>query len=145
MVKPIPQIGLLYNHFITENFAFQPELLYSGYEPETDFTDIVDLHYIALPLLFKYYPHPSINLQIGPVVSLLFGGTEVNDIRIVEQTTSVNLAYSFGLEYLVTENFGVTGRFVGGLIDVETFFDELDIKTNNIQISLSYYFTEKSD
>ncbi|MBS9463248.1 PorT family protein [Flagellimonas sp. 389] len=55
---------------ISDKFSLQPEVLYSG-QGYTLNDDRVDLDYLSVPLLGKYYVAKGLSLEAGPQIGLL--------------------------------------------------------------------------
>ncbi len=131
--------GFLYNSMLSDNFAIQPELHYSqhGFEPvDGSGIDDIDFNYIAIPVMFKYYASEKFNIHAGPELAFLIGGTEVNGVSVTDETKETNVSLAIGLEFFVAENVSLSGRYLGGVVDIDELFDDLDQKTDNIQLSL---------
>lgn len=138
-----PHFGILYNAMLSDVLAIQPELHYSGhgFEPvDNPVVDKIDFNYIALPVMLKYYFNSTVNIHGGPELSYLIGGTEVNGQSITDETTDANLALAIGLEIFLFPNVGLSGRYVGGITDIDTVSDLIDQKTNNLQFSVVLSF-----
>ncbi len=89
---------------ITEQFAFQPEILFSmqGYKnesnTETNIGGIVSksnielsakMNYINIPLMFKYYVTEGISLELGPQIGFLISAKADSSVKtkITDGTT----------------------------------------------------------
>lgn len=131
--------GFVYNSMLSDNVAIQPELHFSqhGFKPiDGSGIDDIDFNYIALPVMLKYYASKAFNIHAGPELGFLIGGTEVNGVSVKDETTSTNISLAVGLEFFVAESVALSARYLGGVVDIDDLFDDLDQKTNNIQLSL---------
>lgn len=64
--------GGFLHYRLHRRFALQPELLFSGEGTSFNTTNTeIDLNYISLPLVAKFYLTENINLQAGPYASYL--------------------------------------------------------------------------
>lgn len=122
-------IGLAAELGITDKFSIQPELLYSAQGGE--FQDIdIDIDYLTLPVLAKYYAAENFSIEAGPQF-----GFKVNEGDNVD-AESFDLGIAAGLGYKLNDLF-FQGRYVFGLSDVG---DGGDIKNGLFQISIGYWF-----
>jgi hypothetical protein len=78
------QVGFFAKGAITENFAIQPELIYSQKGAELDYDNIfassktaIKLHYVELPVL-AVINFGKLNIHAGPYISYLAGVTVKN-------------------------------------------------------------------
>lgn len=166
--------GLLEIKF-TDKIALQPELLFSLQGAKTEDTETiggvtyhdeskVNLSYINVPVMLKFYPVGSFFLEGGPQVGFLVSAkskdestatapdntitTESTETDIKDQLKGVDVAFNFGLGYDFTPNFFANARYSLGLSNVYDAPDsfggfgvtELDAKNSNISFSLGYKF-----
>lgn len=164
----------------TDKLALQPELLFSlqgtkidgrvdyGGGEYDEYSDKLNLGYINIPVMLKFYPTKSFFLEAGPQVGFLVTGkrnrdfTEVYDDgnSIVTTKTSsetdvkdlyksIDFGFNVGLGYDFTENVFINARYNIGLSnisDVPSVFGfnpgvaELDRKNSVISLSFGYKF-----
>lgn len=139
--------GAFANIPIASSFSVQPEVMYSGLgakdEQLTDFK--VNLSYISVPVMFQYNVIPNFYVEAGPQFSFLV------DSKFKYQSTSVKAndyikTFDFGIGlgagYYITNNFGITARYVAGVVDIpkETMGADAKGKNNVFQIGLAYKF-----
>ena len=124
---------------ISEKFSFQPELMYSG-QGYSIGDDTVELSYLNLPLMGKYYVTKGLSLEAGPQIGFLLAadneGTDVKD-----SFNSVDLGVNFGVGYKLDNglNFGV--RYNLGLSDINDLDGFNDKNQNGVfQFSVGYFF-----
>lgn len=127
-------VGAVLELKVLENFAVQPELLYSSQGAKRDGFDDVKLDYVTVPVLAKFYLiSDRLSLEAGPQFSFL-----VNDN--LEQTfkkKDFDFAAVGGLGFNFTENIFAQARYVVGLTDTTK---DAEIKNSVIQLSLGYRF-----
>lgn len=127
--------GVLKEWVIFDNLSLQPELLYSTQGAKVDGTDDkFKLNYINLPIVLKFYLTDAFSIHAGPQFGLLLGETE-NVLPI--DTKTFEYGGAFGVDYALSNNFFVQGRYNPGFSEIA---DEVDIKNSVIQISLGVTF-----
>lgn len=128
---------------ISENFAIQPELLYSTQGAEVTANNVSrkqDLSYINLPIMAKIYVANGFNIQVGPYVGVLLDF----DSHADDNTASVKVDYKgydfgvgLGLAYEFTGGFNFGARYNFGLADISDFDADaegisIDGRTNQV-------------
>lgn len=151
-------LGVYYEHFLSEQFSVQPELLYSmqgatgeesgniegmSYSAEST----LKLDYINVPVMAKYYPMPQLFLQAGPQFGfnisakskyeVTINGETESDEGDLEDMKSLELGLGFGAGYKFLDNAGVEARYVIGLSEVA---EDADVKNSVFQVGLFYGF-----
>jgi hypothetical protein len=132
--------GLMSEISITEKFSFQPELLYAGlgYSLGDANDDTVELRYLAVPLLGKYYVTEHFSLEAGPQVGFLLSAKqESTDVKDAFKT--LDIGASFGLAYKLDNGLNFGARYTLGLSDV-TESNDVTNNTGTIQFSIGYFF-----
>ena len=130
--------GLVVELKVFENFAIQPELLYSTQGSELKgFGDQIknELGYLSVPVLAKFYlTSNKLSLELGPQASVLV--SERNEVD-TNDTNSFDFGLAGGLSYKITDGFFVSGRYVAGLTEAK---QDADVKNSVIQFSVGYMF-----
>lgn len=138
------------------NLAFQPELLISTRgakydDGNEDVDESINLMYVDIPLLLKFYFTDNINLHVGPQVGFNLSAKykldpepDNYDDDASEFYESLDLGADLGLEFDSDMGFVVGARYYYGLISVYEEFEmpvaggtetiEYDIKNNMIQV-----------
>jgi opacity protein-like surface antigen len=123
---------------IFENFALQPELLYSTQGSELDGLGEQiknELGYVSLPVLAKFYlTKDKLSLELGPQASVLV--SERNEVDSGDSNT-FDFAVAGGLSYKITEGLFVSGRYSAGLTEPKK---DADVKNSVVQFSVGYMF-----
>lgn len=157
-------IGGLTEVKFSENLRAQLELLYSTLGAKADVQIEEDemlaettfkLDYIAVPVLFKYYPVWGLSFETGPQLSFEtdsemefeMEGEEIS-LGSKDDAKSMEFAWIFGMGYDLPYGLMVQGRYFIGLSDVYDdtpltagFTPDLrSMKHSVIQISLGYKF-----
>ena len=158
--------GVFMNLPLGSDFSIQPELLYTQYGSKSTYTlptitsgglvnqnysSSVNLDYIALPVMLQYNVLPAFYLEAGPEFGLSI--TAKNKVRneTTNQTVAesgnykddikgLNVGVGIGAGYYVTNNIGITARYVAGVTDVaENRPAGSDaIRNNTFQVGLAY-------
>ena len=135
-------VGAVARIGISENFAVQPELVYSsqGFTQSfegVDFTGKLD--YINLPILADFTVAEGFSLQAGPQVAFNIsddveadgGGSESIDAE------SVDFGAAVGAQYRMDEGLFFQARYSLGLSEIVKDFDA---KNSVISLSVGYFF-----
>lgn len=164
---------------ISDKFSVQPELLFStqgakseySYSESAGFTeeysDKLNLTYINIPIMAKFYVTEGFSLEAGPQIGFLMsaknkqeytltgGGMDINgseEIDMKDFYNTVDFGLNFGVGYKFTENLSAGVRYNVGLSDInkeikgmegfEDLFDNIDFSQKNsvIQVSIGYSF-----
>jgi opacity protein-like surface antigen len=141
-------VGVLGEFMLGDNFAIQPELLYSTQGVKLDFEgDKGDLKmdYVTIPLMAKYYVVDAFSIELGPQIGFLTAakatsGGESIDVKDSMKTTDFGL--NFGVGYNITENFNMGLRYNLGLTQIQKDLvaGESASKNSVFQIALGYRF-----
>lgn len=133
---------------LSDKFAFQPELLYSsqgakGKDEGVDMT--LELDYLTIPLMAKYYVAEKFSLDFGPQLGFLLNAdAEVMGVSVdfKDYVKSFDFGLNLGLSYEFNK-FIINGRYNIGLSNIwDDEFDDGDLKNQNsvIQFGLGYKF-----
>jgi hypothetical protein len=148
-------VGLLFGGLlhipVSDQFAFQPELLFSqqGTQGKEDgITVRFNNNYLMIPLMGKICLAPNFALEVGPQLGFLLsarltGGENGNDVSVnmKELYKTVDFGLNAGLSYESESNFIVTTRYGLGLTNiVDSTIDDVNSKNSVFQISLGYRF-----
>lgn len=133
-------VGFFGEFMLGDNFALQPEVLYSAQGAEFDDGDL-KLDYITIPVMLKYYVADSFSLEIGPQVGFLVSAEEVG-VDIKDDVKSTDFGVNFGAGYDVTPNLIIGVRYNLGLSRWQEalFPGESESENSVFQISLGYRF-----
>ncbi|QTY25851.1 porin family protein [Flavobacterium sp. CS20] len=112
--------------------GLQAELLYSRQGAEFEDSDI-DLDYINVPVLLKYYLIGGLNVQLGPQFGFLIDDNLPNLL----ETKSFDLSGAAGLGVDLPFGLRADVRYVFGLTDV---FENSDGKNGNFTLAIGYSF-----
>lgn len=124
--------GGLVDFTISEKFHVQPELLYSM--EGADETEL-NLDYIRIPIMAKYYVMEGLNLQAGPEIAFVVGGGLVKD-----QLKSFDFGLGFGAAYEMSFGVFFDARYNLGLANINDTGTDENFTTNSFNVGLGYRF-----
>jgi len=123
--------GVKFNDFI----GIQADLLYSQqgaeFEPEN-----IDLNYLNIPVLFKYYVIRGLNIQAGPQFGFVMNDNLEEFFGDVE-AEKFDLTGVFGVGYDLFTRIKLEARYNIGFTDI---FDGGDGKNSMASLSIGYSF-----
>ncbi|MFZ9386244.1 MAG: porin family protein [Chitinophagaceae bacterium] len=134
-----------------ENFAFQPELLYSakqGFEYRetilnTTYEFNLNLGYLNLPLMLQYRNSGFI-AEVGPQIGFLLtakakesDGSTSSEEDVKENFKGTDVGINLGLGYQFSNGFGLQGRYTFGMSNIA---DEPDTEIKNRVFSVGVFF-----
>jgi len=127
------QLGGFAEINIWKKLYIQPELLFSTqgakfeYYGERDQT--INLNYINIPVVAKYYITKQFSVEAGPQLGLLVSSKNIQDEK------SVDAGFNLGAGYNFTDNFSVGIRYTIGLTSI---YDNNDYYDND-----GYYYNDR--
>lgn len=137
--------GLVSEIILSDQFSFQPELLYSaqGFKSDTP-SSKSRYDYINVPLMVKYYAYDKLSVEFGPQVGFLInadnrsnaGNVDIDDQNIVD------FGMNLGLGYELKNGIFFQGRYNLGITNVNGA-DNKDVvkRTNSVfQVSVGVLF-----
>lgn len=124
-IKYDPRIGfnfgLLGHIHLNNQFAIQPELVYSAQgaiQTVANGTNKLNLDYINVPVLLQYMFDNGLRLQAGPQVGVLVSAKS-NSIDVKNDMNPIDLALSFGASYVFpATGWGIDARYNLGLSNI---------------------------
>ncbi len=125
---------------ISDKFAVQPELLYSAQGAKFTGGDL-NLNYINIPVMAKYYVADAFSIEAGPQIGFLMSakldGTDVKDF-----CNSTDFGLNLGAGYNLNETMSLGLRYNMGFSDIEKDLlpAQSGSKNSSIQISFGYKF-----
>ncbi|MBC7407471.1 MAG: PorT family protein [Arcicella sp.] len=141
---------------LTDKIGFQPELLYSMQGFKIAGVGNVGIHYLSLPLLITFPVTEGLDLQVGPQISYMMNSrVGISDLFSISYN---GIFHNFdagavaGLEYKVSDNISLGGRYYLGMTDVNKDFsfgnnknlsDYFQMRNTGIQAYISFSFGKK--
>ncbi|MEO7445828.1 MAG: porin family protein [Ferruginibacter sp.] len=137
--------GLLFHIHVTDKFAFQPEVVYSGQgaKSKVNSKDKINLGYLNVPLLGQYMFSNGFRIETGPQAGILMSAkakTSNVSTDIKDELNGFDLAWTAGLGYKSTGGLGVDARYNFGLSNINKDDAAGKLKNNVIQVGLFYQF-----
>lgn len=143
-------LGLIGHIHISNQFALQPELVYSvqGAQYTVAGTDVkLNLNYVNVPLLFQYMFDNGFRLQAGPQLGILASAKSKvndNDTDVKDDFEPIDLGLAIGASYVnPSSNFGVDIRYNAGLSNINKN-GNVDSFNRGLQAGVFYLFKHKS-
>lgn len=143
-------VGLLSHIHINENFAIQPEVVYSTQGSAYKFTGIdykLNLNYINIPLNFQYMFDNGFRLQAGPQIGFLTSAKAVSsgsDLDMKSNFENIDIGLTIGMSYVKpSTGFGIDLRYNHGLSNINSN-DIANAYNRVVQLSLFYLFQHSS-
>ena len=141
--------GGMVNIPISENFSFNPEVIFNGEGAKMEEGDDrvnYNLGYINVPLLLQFNSTSGFYAEFGPQVGFLMsakydfkiGGVE-GDEDIKESFKGTNFSVALGAGYRMSNGFGIGARYNLGLSNIADE-DDADLKTRGFQVGVSFLF-----
>ena len=156
------QVGGFAEFKLSDKFAIQPELLLSSQgvkleqsEPDFDyeFESKLNLLYLNIPVMAKFYATEKFSIEAGPQIGFLLsakskfdetedGITVSGDTDVKDSFESIDFGVNFGAGYDFTENLNVGLRYNLGLSNIAKTEDgdDTEIKNSVFSLSVGYKF-----
>jgi len=145
-------VGVVAEIVISEKFSFQPELLYSAQGATLSEFDIdvdLNLDYLNLPLMAKFYVAEGFSLEAGPQVGFLLsakmkasGGGESAEEDIKDVVKGIDFGVNFGIGYKLDSGLNFGARYNLGLSNDNDDPESPDdsYKNSVIQAYVGFFF-----
>lgn len=133
---------------VSDNFAVQPELLYSSqgsdYE-DTYESGSANLDYINVPVMAKYYVSDKLSIEAGPQVGFLLSakwkGDEFGEEDAKDDFKGIDFGLNLGVGYKLDSGLNFGARYNLGLADINDVSGENSKIHNGVfQFSVGYFF-----
>jgi hypothetical protein len=128
--------GAIVEAKVFENFAIQPELLYSSQGTKVNEEGLKEINYsyITVPVLAKFYlTENGLSLEAGPQFGFLID----ENVRDQFEGEKFDFAVAGGLGLNISKNFFASARYVVGLTDASR---DAEVTNRVIQLSVGYKF-----
>ncbi|MDO9554648.1 porin family protein [Rhodonellum sp.] len=142
-------LGLLGHIHLANQFALQPEIMYSGQGAKFMNGGVetkINLDYINVPVLLQYMFDNGFRLQAGPQVGFLLGAkykTNNNSVDFKDDYKSIDFGLGFGGSYVHTPSgFGVDARYNLGLSNINENTNTTS-KNRGFQLGVFYLLGHK--
>jgi len=125
------------------NIGIQPEILWSKQGSEISFGTVkedLDLSYVNIPVMLKFYLPLGLNLQAGPQFGILTNETQLDfdadGAKDALEGSDLSAAFGAGWDAPFGLKFDV--RYVLGLTDISPAVATESIKNRTFQVSVGY-------
>ena len=142
--------GLLGHMHLSDQFAFQPELLYSmqGSQQTVAGTDVkTNLNYLNMPLLLQYMFDNGFRLEAGPQLGLLLSAKtniDNSDFDIEDNYEKTDVGIAMGIGYVnPATGFGIDARYNHGLSSINAG-GSISSFNRGFQVGVFYLFNHKN-
>ena len=151
---------------MAKNFSLQPELLYSQQGSKTSFSDrdvtnsnfksTINLNYLNIPVMLKYYVLHGLSVQAGPQIGILLkannkyednflGYQNHESFNLKDYSTGIDTSVNFGLGYQYKDKFYTDARYNISYSNVfkesdVNYFISHDMKNRVFQLTIGYFF-----
>ncbi|NUY82063.1 PorT family protein [Flavobacterium sp. MAH-1] len=123
-----------------DNFALQPEVLYSSQGADVEGVGDFNLDYISVPVMARFFVlTDKLSIDVGPQFSFLVDDAEVvfDEVAGDADTESFDFAAAGGVTLNITQGLFVSGRYTIGLTEASK---DAEVKNAVFQLSLGYMF-----
>lgn len=148
------KVGFLVGGFaeikVIERLSIQPELLFSAQGAKYEYIGMNDtnlnLNYINVPVLAKFYVTKEFTVEGGPQIGFLVSAKDDGE-DVKNFYKSADFGFNFGAGYNFTDNLSVGLRYTVGLSgvvdrgdydDIDDYYDSA--KNSVLALSLAYKF-----
>jgi hypothetical protein len=147
-------VGGLAEIKINDKFSVQPEVLYSLKGADFNYgfggafglaTDKLNLSYIDVPVMVKFYPIERLSAELGPNVAFLMSAKRVQNttIDVKDNFNSIDFGMNIGAGYELKQGIMFQLRYNLGLADISktaTGATNVTDKNSVFQVSAGYKF-----
>ncbi|WP_421764763.1 porin family protein [Ekhidna sp.] len=121
------------------NIGIQPELLFSKQGASASGDDL-DLSYVNIPVMLKFYLPAGVNLQAGPQFGMLTSAKDGDGDDIKDSFKNSDLSAALGAGWDAPFGLQFTARYVIGLSDINDNPFGTEYKNKTFQLSIGYTF-----
>ena len=145
---------------LNKKFSIQPEILYSTqgqYFTNATYSNLkTTLNYINIPIMIKYYPIGSLNIQIGPQLGILasskgdlvpydnsgnIAGRPIFNQDLSSYLKSIDFSIAFGTGITLPGNIDLNVRYNIGVTDINKNTGSVQGFPGGLQPSFSTAYT----
>lgn len=144
-LKPGLHLGFLWHIHKSDNFAVQPELVYSVQGANLPGSVKLNLGYVNVPILFQYMFNNGFRLEAGPQIGvLLHAESELsgNSDNVKDDFKSIDIALAGGIGYVSPSGFGLDARYNYGLSNINDLTSD-KFTNSGFQFGIFYLFHHK--
>ena len=139
--------GLLGHIHFNNQFAIQPEIVYSAQGAKIEMDTKYNLDYINVPVLFQYMFDNGFRLQAGPQVGFLISAKSKNNNNTTDNKDNlkpIDFGVSIGASYVFPPTgFGIDARYNLGLSNINKN-SAVNSTNRGLQLGMFYIFGHNS-
>lgn len=134
---------------ISKKLSVQPEIAFSTIKNAVSTTDEqtnINLNYVNIPVVFKYYPFKAISLQAGTQLGKLIEATQEirndnqDDHNIISRLRDIDFGFNLGVGYELQSGIFLVARYNAGSLNINEGFSTEAIKNSISQLTIGYKF-----
>jgi len=129
-------VGVFAGVKFNDNVGIQADLLYSQQGADFD-PEMIDLNYVNIPVVIKYFVIKGLNIQAGPQFGFIVDDNIKDLPQDIGEAESFDLTGVLGVGYDFPMGIRADARYNFGLTDI---FDGGDGKNTVVSLSLGYSF-----
>lgn len=129
-------IGIFGGVKLGDDFGLQADMLYSQQGATFNRKDI-DLNYMNIPVVLKYYVTESINIHGGPQFGFIVDDNYKEIVNSIKEAESFDLTGVVGIGFDLPLGIRASGRYHFGMTEVDK---EYDSKNSVITLAVGYSF-----
>ena len=126
-----------YGLFKFANLGVQPEILFSKQGSSLAGSSEINLDYVNIPVMVKFYLPAGLNLQAGPQFGVLLNAEDGNGVDKSNGFKSSDLSAALGAGWDAPFGLQFTARYVLGLSNIDDGFGT-EVKNKTFQLSIGY-------
>ncbi|MFY1046270.1 porin family protein [Chryseobacterium sp. GP-SGM7] len=143
--KPGIYGGVFANIPVSTYVNVQPEVLYNAAGAKLKDVNKADLNleYISVPVMIQYNILPELYVEAGPQLGVAINKkirTDGGSAEVKEYFKDFDFGVGFGAGYYFGRNFGITTRYIAGVMDVSQNNPREFIRNNVFQAGIVYKF-----
>ena len=111
------QLGGFAEFKVSEKFTVQPELMYTAQGAKDAYASL-NLNYINIPVIAKYFVTEDISIQAGPQIGFLMSA-KYDGVDVKDSFKSMDYGLNIGAGYNLNENMTLDLRYYIGLAQIQ--------------------------
>lgn len=129
-------VGIFAGVKFSDSVGIQGDLLYSQQGADFD-PEKIDLNYVNIPIVLKYFVVQGLNIQAGPQFGFIVDDNIKEVFGDIVEAESFDLTGVVGVGYDLPMRIKVDARYNFGLTDI---FNNTEGKNSVVSLSLGYSF-----
>lgn len=130
------QLGGFAEFKVSDKFSVQPELMFTSQGAKGDLATL-NLSYINIPVIAKYYVTEELSLQAGPQIGFLMSAKS-DDTDVKDQLKSMDYGLNLGAGYNLNENMSLDLRYYLGFAQLQKDLATGESASHNAGLLLSF-------